>query len=43
MLKLFTLVAYILCAIDLASGQTPYYQGKTITIIQAPKPVAVRT
>jgi tripartite-type tricarboxylate transporter receptor subunit TctC len=34
MLKLFTLVAYILCAIDLASAQTPYYQGKTITIIQ---------
>src|SRR6187397_3738372 len=34
MLKLFTLVAYILCAIDLASAQTPFYQGKTLTIIQ---------
>ena len=43
MLKLFTLVAYILCAIDLASAQTPYYQGKTSPSFKARKPVAVRT
>ena len=34
MLKLFTLVAYILFSLSVASAQAPFYQGKTVTIIQ---------
>ena len=33
MLKLFALVTFILCSLASASAQTPFYQGKTITLL----------
>ncbi|HET9550014.1 MAG TPA: hypothetical protein VFQ03_07565, partial [Candidatus Binatia bacterium] len=38
MLKSLALVAYILCSLTCASAQTPFYQGKTITIVQGTEP-----
>ena len=38
MLKPLALVAYILCSLTCASAQTPFYQGKTITIVQGTEP-----
>ena len=34
MLQRFALVAYILLSVNSASAQAPFYQGKTITIVQ---------
>ena len=38
MLKPLALVLYILCSLTCASAQTPFYQGKTITIVQGTEP-----
>jgi len=38
MLKLFALVAYILFSLTSASAQAPFYEGKTITIVQGREP-----
>jgi tripartite-type tricarboxylate transporter receptor subunit TctC len=38
MLKPLALVAYILFSLTCASAQTPFYQGKTITIVQGTEP-----
>ena len=38
MLKPLALVAYILFSLNCASAQTPFYQGKTITIVQGTEP-----
>ena len=38
MLKALALVAYILFSLTCASAQTPFYQGKTITIVQGTEP-----
>ena len=38
MLKPFALVTYILFALTSASAQTPFYDGKTITIVQGREP-----
>jgi len=38
MLKIFVLVTFILFALTSADAQTPYYQGKTITMIASTSP-----
>lgn len=38
MLKPFAIVTYILFSLTSASAQTPFYQGKTITIVQGTEP-----
>ena len=43
MLQRFALVAYILLSVNSASAQAPFYQGKTITIVQGTERVGVPT
>jgi len=38
MLKPIVVVTYIVLALTSASAQTPFYQGKTITIVQGTEP-----